>query len=89
MEILSVPYCKDLVAANVYNFAEMNGLKVLDLSYDANYIRVYAAYHALPFYQQIEARAKTLRVPSTWLATLIFGKTRGIALISFIQESNT
>lgn len=39
----------------------MNGLKVLDLSYDADYIRVYAAYNALPFYQQIEARAKTLR----------------------------
>jgi hypothetical protein len=61
LEFLSVPYCKDLFAANVYNFAEMNGLKVLDLSYDADYIRVYAAYNALPFYQQIEARAKTLR----------------------------
>lgn len=61
LEYLSIPYCKDLKPKHIYLFAEMDGLKVLDLSYSSKWIGIQTEENSLPFYQEIEAKAKTLR----------------------------
>lgn len=56
LEYLSVPYASQLELSHVYQFAAMNCLKTLNLSYNVTMYWV-----TVKFYPEIAARARTLR----------------------------